>query len=126
MKSSRMVLLLGFLPVLDACTPMNGHTCPDRHVNLIATTGSERAPTILKITPDTIVIKEECSFEVRFRGGITVSTDGDTEKWLTKPAQDVSPIEIKAPSGKKRDEPYKYTIKVDEFGTLDPRARVTE
>ena len=126
MKSSRIVLLLGLLPILGACSPMNGQTCPDRHVNLIATTGNERAPTILKITPDTIVIKEECSFEVRFRGGLSVSTVGDTEAWLTKPAQDVSPIKITAPAGKKRPDPYKYTIKVDKFGTLDPRARVTE
>ena len=125
MKLSRIVLLLGLLPVLGACSPKNGQTCPDRHVNLIAKTGNENAPTILQVKPDTIVVKEGCSFEVRFSGGLSVSTVGKTQAWLTKPSQNVSPIEITVPSGKERDEPYKYAIKVDEFGTLDPRARVT-
>ncbi len=125
MKLSRIVLLLGLLPVLGACSPINGQTCPARHVNLIAKTGNENAPTILQVKPDTIVVKEGCSFEVRFSGGLSVSTVGKTQAWLTKPAHNVSPIEITVPSGKERDEPYKYAIKVDEFGTLDPRARVT-
>ena len=125
MKSSGIMLLLGLLPVLGACAAMNGHTCPSRHVNLIARTGGENAPTILQVKPDTIVIKEGCSFEVRFPGGRTVSTAGDTESWLSKSAQSTSPITITAPSGKVREEPYKYTIVVEKFGTLDPRARVT-
>jgi hypothetical protein len=133
MKSSRIVLLLGLLPILGACSPMNGDTCPDRHVNLIATGGNEKAPTILQVKPDTIVVKEECSFEIKFVGAITVSTVGDKESaveggknWLSKPAQSNSPITIKAPSGTAQEEAYKYTIVVDEIGTLDPRARVTE
>ena len=126
MKSSRIVLLLGLLSVLGACSPKNSQTCPDRHVNLIAKTGNENAPTILQVKPDTIVVKEGCSFEVRFTGDITVSTVGKTEAWLTKGSQKVSPIIITAPSGTAQDEPYKYTIVVDNFGTLDPRARITE
>jgi hypothetical protein len=62
-----------------------------------------------------------------------VSTVGDKESaveggknWLSKPAQSNSPITIKAPSGTAQEEAYKYTIVVDEIGTLDPRARVTE
>ena len=133
MKSSRIVLLLGLLSVLGACSPKNSQTCPDRHVNLIAKTGNENAPTILQVKPDTIVVKEGCSFEVRFSGDITVSTVGSKESaveggknWLTKPAQSSSPIKIEAPSGTAQDEPYKYTIVVDNFGALDPRARITE
>ncbi len=126
MKTSRIVLLLGLLPVLGACSPINGQTCPDRHVNLIAKTGNERAPTILQVKPDTIVVKEGCSFEVRFSGGLSVSTVGKTQAWLTKSSQSTSPIEITVPSGKERLDPYKYAINVDEFGTLDPRARVTQ
>ncbi len=126
MKLSRIVLLLGLLSVLGACSPINGQTCPDRHVNLIAKTGNERAPTILQVKPDTIVVKEGCSFEVRFSGGLSVSTVGKTQAWLTKPAQSNSPITIKAPSGTAQEKAYKYAIEVDEFGTLDPRARVTQ
>ena len=126
MKSSRIVLMLGLLPVLVACSPMNGDTCPDRHVNLIAKTGNENAPTILQVKPDTIVVKEECSFEVRFSGGLSVSTVGKTQAWLTKPAQSSSPITIKAPSGAAQEKAYEYAIVVDEIGTLDPRARVTD
>ncbi len=124
MKSSRIVLLLGLLPVLGACAPMNGETCPLRHVSLIAKTGGERAPTILKIAPDTIVVKEGCSFEVRFANGKSVSTNGGTETWLTEGPQSVSPIIIAAPSDK-GGKTYKYTIDVAGFGTLDPRARIT-
>ena len=140
MKSSRIVLLLGLLSVLGACSPKNSQTCPDRHVNLIAKTGNENAPTILQVKPDTIVVKEGCSFEVRFSGDITVSTVGskestvgdkeskigDDDNWLTKPAQSSSPITIEAPSGTAQEKAYKYTIVVDKFGTLDPRARVTQ
>ena len=126
MKLSRIVLLLGLLPVLGACSPKNGQTCPPRHVNLIAKTGNENAPTILQVKPDTIVVKEECSFEVRFSSGLSVSTVGKTQAWLTKPAQSSSPITIKAPSGAAQEKAYKYTIVVDKFGTLDPRARVTD
>jgi hypothetical protein len=96
-------------------------------------TGNERAPTILQVKPDTIVVKEECSFDIKFTGAITVSTVGDKESkigdndnWLTKPAQSSSPITIEAPSGTAQDKAYKYTIVVDKIGTLDPRARVTQ
>ncbi len=125
MKSSRIVLMLGLLPVLVACSPMNGDTCPDRHVNLIAKIGNKTKPSILQVKPDTIVVKEGCEFEVRFSGGLSVSTVGKTQAWLTKSSQSTSPIKIKAPSGTAQEEPYKYAIVVDEIGTLDPRARVT-
>jgi hypothetical protein len=100
---------------------------------LIAKTGNGRAPSILQVKPDTIVVKEGCEFEVRFTGDLSVSTVGGKESaveggknWLTKPAQSSSPIKIKAPSGTAQEEPYKYAIVVDKIGTLDPRARVTD
>jgi hypothetical protein len=133
MKLSRIVLMLGLLPVLVACSPMKNDTCPDRHVNLIAKIGNKSKPSILQVKPDTIVVKEGCEFEVRFTGDISVSTVGGKESaveggknWLSKPAQSSSPIKIKAPSGTAQEEPYKYAIVVDKIGTLDPRARVTD
>ncbi len=126
MKSLKIILLLAPLPLLGACDSFNFDECASRYVRVIAITGGENSPTILKVAPDTIKIKEGGCFEVRFAGGKTVSTVGETQNWLNKGKHSSSPITITVPSGKARPDPYKYTIVVDKFGTLDPRVRVTD
>ena len=122
MKTSRILLLLGLLPVLNACDGIGLFTCVPRHVNLITNSGNEYAPTILKITPDTIVVKDGCPFDIKFQAGKTVSTKSN-QAWLTKGETTVSPIIFDVPDGQAPNT-YKYEIIVKGFGTLDPRARV--
>lgn len=126
MKSLKIILLLAPLPLLGACDSLHFENCASRYVRVIAITGGENAPTILKVAPDTITIKEGGCFEVRFPASKTVSTVGGAQKWLEKDKKSSSPITITVPSGKAQPEPYKYTIVVEKFGTLDPRVRVTD
>ncbi len=125
MKLSKIILLLAPLPLLGACDSLNFENCASRYVRVIAITGGENSPTILKVAPDTIKIKEGGCFEVRFAGGKTVSTVGGTQNWLDKGKHSSSPITITVPADKAQRDPYKYTIVVDKFGTLDPRVKVT-
>ncbi len=122
MKTSRILLLLGLLPVLNACGEEGMFKCAPRHVNLTTNSGTENAPTILQIKPDTIVVKDGCPFDIKFQAGRTVSTKSN-QAWLTKGETTVSPIKFDVPDGQ-APLTYKYEVIVKEFGTLDPRARV--
>jgi len=125
MKKSRILLLLGLLPILMGFdTSKDGYPCPPRHVNVITKDGSETKPSKLEVKPDTIRVMSGCSFELSFPGGRTVSTSTKSGKsWLNKSSTSASPIIIKVPL-EEVDGIYKYEVKVDGFGTLDPRARV--
>ena len=132
MKNTALTLILGLLALQAGCRSTEvvaQTTCPPRHVNLIATQGNEHAPTILRVTPDTIRVKKECSFEIRFQtsAGRSVKTVGSTASasWLTRDTQTTFPIVIDVPESTTVNT-YKYTIEVVGFGELDPRVIVID
>jgi hypothetical protein len=128
MKNTALTLILGLLALQAGCRSMASDpqpSCPPLHVNLIANQGNEKAPTVLKITPDTIKVKKNCSFEIRFptSAGRSVKTEGSTASWLTRDAQTTFPMVIDVPAGTTTNT-YKYSIEVVGFGELDPRVIV--
>jgi len=123
MKSLRLILLLGLLPVLQSCESFGDPAaCPPRHVNVITQQGNSKKGAKLEVRPETIVIKPGCSFELRFTAGKEVSTSSG-KSWLGKSMTSTSPIVMAAPAGEPEGI-YKYNVMVTDFGSLDPRARV--
>ncbi len=122
MKTSRLALLLGLLPILGSCDFFApGVFCALRHVNVKIKGDSETSATYLQVNPAQISVKQGCTFTIKFKSGLTVSTDSG-EAWLTKGASG-KPIVVSVPMAQAKGI-YKYDLEVAGFGKLDPRARV--
>jgi hypothetical protein len=123
MKVSKIVLMLGLLPLLGSCDFFAaGVFCAPRHVNVKLKGGDETVATYMQVKPAQISVKQGCSFEIRFPAGKKVKTDSGTP-WLKKPFSTTSPIIVSVPMAEPKTV-YKYDLEVEGFGVLDPRARV--
>jgi hypothetical protein len=123
MKVSKIVLMLGLLPLLGSCDFFAaGVFCAPRHVNVKLQGGNESSATFLQVKPAQISVKQGCSFEIRFPAGKKAKTISGTQ-WLDNPVLTTSPIIVLVPPAEAKIV-YKYDIEVEGFGVLDPRARV--
>ena len=89
--------------------------------------GQGRGFTRIRISPDTVGVKEGCFFEIRNPRGVTFKTTSDIT-WLKSESTSDKLVLGRAectPGDCDEDDPaFKYTIIVDDVGQLDPRVRV--
>ena len=95
--------------------------CPHVSATLVAKDGYPGGQTMISIQPDTVHVKEGCDFIILNPGNHRISTDGGSATWLNGGPTTTDLQLGPAPSGLGI---FKYEIKVDGIGLLDPRARV--
>ena len=126
MKAAKIGVLCLMSLILNACAGIipDGTKCPNKSVTAKTKRGGEGASSWLKIYPAVVKVKRGCSFQVRFPPGASGSTSNTTgQAWLNKPSTPER-VEITVPLDKTPGEEFKYSIKVDGFGEIDPRIRV--
>ena len=126
-----------FVPLflLSACAMLDSEGCP-KNVKFTTLQAKNDNPdgkgqgggfTRIRINPDTVEVELGCFFEIKNPRGVTFNTTSAIS-WLeggpTNGNLVLGPAVCTVGGCQGGDPAFKYTIKVDDVGQLDPRVRV--
>ncbi|MCZ6643934.1 MAG: hypothetical protein O7F71_20350 [Gammaproteobacteria bacterium] len=121
-------ILFAPLLMLSACASLDEDGCRRVSTTLRAVDANKggnnpRGFTRIRISPDTVTVKEGCTFTINNPGNHTINTISAGVPWLTRPATEGNLKTEKAAKTGGNDY-FKFTIIVEDIGQLDPRVRV--